>query len=149
MAALLLIAQFVFRVYSLTCDCEHGFIYNNSVEVFIGYTKNIALDEGKTWQKVTLNLKKVYKGNLEDSSMEVDVYSLSNVCGYYWNVGQYYLVFVEEISDNRRVVNQCSMTRSIFYMHDPNGTWVGIPTLEEVKDWDFQNEVMKKWEFKN
>ena len=42
----------------------------------------------------------------------------------------------------------CSMTTPIIY-DEPYGKRGVVPTLEEIKAWDFQNEVMKRWEAKH
>lgn len=142
---LILILQLGLVNLGKACDCDYGYIYHNSVEVFIGYAERIELEEGGAWKKATLVVKEIYKAESQKIDANVSIFSLPDICGYAWEVGYYYLVFVEEIKEGRHFVNMCSMTRPIHYRYDLNGTWIGVPTLEEVKGWDFENAIMKKW----
>lgn len=131
---------------SWACDCDTIFSYSNSVEVFIGYVEKIELKEQDNLKKITLNLKVSYKGKFKKKRPKTIVYSIPNIYGYnHWEVGETFLVFVEKIENNQRIVNQCSITAPIHYETDYNGNYVGHPSLNEVKRWGFENEIWKKW----
>lgn len=135
----------------ISCECDELIGFNNSVEVFIGRVNKMEFIEETYEAEINLELKSYFKGELENKEIieNIKVRSFLSVCGYKWNLSEFYLVFVERLEKEVRIVNMCSLTTKINYEYDLNGSHIGIPNLEEVEKWGWNNEIRKKYEISN
>lgn len=129
-------------------DCDSLYTYKNSDEVFIGTVVRMEYSpdtSGRTYIKVTLKLHKKYKTKGVNTQDSIVVYSLPYYLGYYWDFGETYLVF-GVLENSKFYVNMCSSTTKIKgYEYDDNGSYIGSPTLDEIKYWGPNSHAIRKW----
>lgn len=129
------------------CDCNQFIDFDKASDVFVGTVVKIEYDEGSDEKKITLKVKKHYKEShaqfLDGELFEVT--SLITVCGYFWNVSESYLVFVEKTEDGSRVVNMCSLTTKINFEFNDDGEWIGTPSGTDVRNWKLHLKTGNEW----
>lgn len=112
---LLLLLSLLLLLPNTSLDCDTLTGYDYAQQVFIGEVTQLQDNKNDSYTQITLQVHHVYKSENErvQKNQTTLIYSVSNIYGYIFELGQTYLIFQRMEGQGRLVLDGCTLTAPI------------------------------------